>query len=322
MSAIALRRADDLQSFVDISIPAPHAFLLDSGDMLDDGVIAVRRFGCAEGPQIVALGGISSGRHVCGDGGWWSETIGGAVDLNRYGVVGFDFAPLRDVRLRVAASDQARLIGQALDALGVVRLHAFIGASYGGLVGLAFAAQTPERLNRLCVISAAHKSAAQALAWRGVQRRIVEFALAHGEESAGLSLARQLAMITYRGQEELESRFDNIVDSEGLSDLDRYLIARGDAYIDVMPVRRWLSLSEAIDRFAIDPVTISVPTTLVACPTDQLVPFRLMEELAAALPSLQAFHAIPSIYGHDAFLKECERLAPIFRDFIESDVNE
>ena len=315
-------RATPTAAFADVSIPLPLRFKLASGDELDDGVIGVRRFGAVGAPQIVALGGISAGRAVLGDDGWWRDVLGGGVDLERFGVIGFDFAPVSDVRVRITPFDQARLIAHALRELGVKKLHAFVGASYGGNVGLAFAALYPELLDRLCVISAAHKATAQALAWRGVQRRIVEFGLEQGEGAKGLSLARQLAMITYRSAEEFETRFGAGVGEDGRGELDRYLIARGDAYHAVMPPKRWLTLSEAIDRFSIEPETVHVPTTLIACPTDQLVPLSSMRELAERLPRLAAFHEAPSLYGHDAFLKETAAISPIVRDFLESSRND
>lgn len=319
----ALRQRAPQQSaqsatFADVCVPAPSPFALASGDILEDGVIHVRRFGAIDAPQVVALGGISAGRAVLGEGGWWCDVLGGGVDLERFGVIGLDFAPVSDVRVRITPFDQARLIAHALPQMRIERLHGFVGASYGGNVGLAFAALHPDKLDRLCVISAAHKPTAQALAWRGVQRRIVEFGLEQDEGAKGLSLARQLAMITYRSAEEFESRFGAGIGEDGRGELDRYLIARGDAYRTVMPAKRWLSLSEAIDRFSIEPESIRVPTTLIACPTDQLVPLSSMRELARRLPRLAAFHEAPSLYGHDAFLKEATTISPIIRAFLES----
>jgi homoserine O-acetyltransferase len=317
MTALARRHAAPA-AHEDIALAIPRGFRLASGEALPDTQISLRRFGAPDGPQVIALGGISAGRDVCGEAGWWRETFvdHGGVDLARFGVIGVDFAPSDDVRLRLSPGDQARLLLHVLDTLQIEQLHGFIGASYGGLVGLALASLAPWRLQQLCVISAAHRQAAQSLAWRGVQRRIVEFGLAHGDADAGLSLARQLAMITYRTPEEFEERFSAGIDADGRGAVDRYLESRGDAYTGVARSQRWLTLSEAIDRAAVDPALVRARTTLIASADDQLVPLPIMRELGERLPNLAALHVLPSFYGHDAFLKEPARLAPLLFQFL------
>jgi len=304
---------------IDVSVAIPGDFRLQSGVALPDAQVRLRRHGRAEAPVVIASGGISANRAVAGEQGWWCDVVarGGGVDLDRFQVLGFDFSPNDDQRLAITPADQARLLVIALDALGIERLHGFIGASYGGMVGLALAALAPERVARLCVISAAHQPASLAAGWRGVQRRIVEYALAHGEPAEGLALARQLAMITYRSADEFAARFARTLDADGRSDLDRYLVSRGAAYVDRMAPQRWLSLSEAIDRCWVTPEAVNTPTTLVGCPTDQLVPISEMRALATRLPQLAAFHELPSLYGHDAFLKEPARLSAILSNFLE-----
>jgi homoserine O-acetyltransferase/O-succinyltransferase len=304
----------------DMLAHAPASFVLGAGDKLSDSSIRIRWFGRQDAPVIITLGGISSGRNVCGPGGWWNDMVGpsAAVDTNQYSALGFDFAPGGDEHVRIAPDDQARLIEIALDELGIDSAHALIGASYGGMVGMALAQRASRRLQRLCVISAAHEPSPLGSAWRGVQRRIVEFAMANGQAEEGLSLARQLAMITYRSAEEFETRFERRLGDERVTDLDQYLVARGDAFLKTMPPKRWLSLSEAIDRTNVTPEQIATPTTLVACPSDQLIPFHQMEELAQRLPRLAAFHRLESIHGHDAFLKEPAQLSTIIRSFLGS----
>jgi homoserine O-acetyltransferase len=316
MSALALRQRPDAE---DVLVPIPPDFRLQSGDRISDRFIQLRRFGVRNGPQVVALGGISAGRDVCGDDGWWRETIvdSAAIDLDRFGVIGVDFAPLADERVRLAPVDQARLVEIALDRLGIEVLRAFVGASYGGLVGLAFAARAPRRLEQLCIISAAHRPAAQALAWRGVQRRIVEYGIAQDDPAGGLALARQVAMITYRTAREFDVRFGAGLDAQGQGEVDRYLESRGEAYTEVALPQRWLSLSEAIDRAFVDPAAIETPTTLVACEEDQLVPAPFILELARTLPNLRGHHVFSSFYGHDAFLKEPTRVAAIITNCLE-----
>lgn len=300
----------------DVFIEAPRDFRCESGDLLPDSHLRLRLHGDARRPLVVVAGGISSGRCLTD---WWSDQVGKrtAIDLTRFSALGFDFSPTEDARVRLSPRDQALLVAFALDRLGVERVFAWVGASYGAMVGLAFAAETPSRLERLCAISAAHKPAALARGWRGVQRRVVEFALAQGAGEEGLSLARQLAMITYRSAEEFDERFPGGVGDDGRSELDRYLVSRGDAYTNVMGPQRWLSLSESIDRLNVDPSRVSARVTLAACPTDQIAPIESIRELAHILPNLSALHDLPSLYGHDAFLKEPAQVATIIRSCLE-----
>ena len=302
----------------DLTIPAP-GFRLERGGTLAEDVVSVRLHGPEDAPLVVVAGGISASRFVYRDdgSGWWQASVapGAGVDLEHWRVLAFDFAPGRGFA-EITTGDQARLVALALDALGVEQVHAWVGASYGGMAGLAFAGLFPERLGRLCAISAAHRPSQTGVALRGVQRRIVELAADCGRAEDGLSLARQLAMVTYRSPAELAARFDGEPDAEGLSDVCRYLVARGESFGRTAAAERWRALSLSIDRHRTEPEAVAVPTTLVASSSDWLTPTCDMRELAARLPALRRFVEIPSVYGHDAFLKEASRLNPILSDFL------
>ncbi|MEQ1489148.1 MAG: alpha/beta fold hydrolase [Terricaulis sp.] len=313
---LALKQETRATRGEDVRIDVPSDFRCESGDALPDAHMWLRVFGDLRLPVVVVAGGISSGRCL---NEWWGDQVGegAAIDLTRYCAIGFDFSPTEDRRVRLSPPDQATLVAIALDVLRVQRVFAWVGASYGAMVGLAFAANAPDRLERLCAISAAHKPAVLARGWRGVQRRVVEFALAQGLAEEGLSLARQLAMITYRSAEEFDARFPGGVDADGQSDLDRYLVSRGDAYVSAMAPQRWLTLSESIDRLNVDPTRVCAALTLAACPTDQIAPIELIEDLSRQAPNLRALHELSSLYGHDAFLKEPVQVAAIINSCLE-----
>ncbi|MCG8443386.1 MAG: homoserine O-succinyltransferase, partial [Caulobacterales bacterium] len=276
------------------------------------------------GPAIVALGGISGSRHVAeepgGRRGWWAEVVraGGGLDLDRYAVMGVDYAPADvDAPVPITPADQARLLALALDAAGVERVHAIVGASYGGMVGLSFARLFPERIDRLAVISAAHRPSAMATAWRGVQRRILEFAAEVGRPEEGVALARQLAMTTYRSPEEFAERFrPGLTGDAPTSEACEYLIARGAAYRGGMSPARFTSLSAAIDRHWEEPEAITTPTLLVAADTDRLIPAADMAELRDRLAGPARLVILNSLFGHDAFLKEADALRDPLQAFL------
>jgi homoserine O-acetyltransferase len=307
---------------VDHVVTLPADWRLESGDRLPDTVFQTRLYGPRTAPLVVVAGGISSGRFIWtgDDAGWWASLVGPgrAVDLARWRVLAFDFAPLGDARVAITPGDQARLVALALDDLGVETLHGWIGASYGGMAGLAFAARFPGRLQRLCVISAAHKPSAMGVAWRGVQRRILDLAVAAGRPEEGLALARELAMTTYRTPEEFAARFTTHLGDDGLSEVCRYLIRRGRDFAGTAKPDRWASLSASIDRHTVAPQAVKVSTTLVASTSDRLTPLADMAELGGLLPNLDRFVTLDSLYGHDAFLKESEQLAPVLTTFLEA----
>ena len=300
----------------DIIVPVPVDFRLASGEALVEGRVHGRLHGRPGAPLLVVAGGISSGRFVhrteTSGLGWWpgAVTAGGPIDLDRFQVLAFDFAPdgptAPERPLTVTTQDQARLLAFLLDRLETTRAAAFIGCSYGGMAALAFAELFPERVGQLVVISAAHRPHPLATAWRGVQRRILQLGLDCGRPEEAVALARELSMTTYRTAEEFGARFDTAAPERagGRYPVCEYLGARGRAYPAVMTASRWLTLSDSIDRHAVTPEAIPAPTTLIGFTSDRLVPIDDMRELAARLPNLFRLVEAPSLYGHDAFLKE------------------
>jgi homoserine O-acetyltransferase len=307
----------------------PGRLSLHHGGSLDQPSLAWRLEGKAGAPVVVALGGISAHRRVFDieqpRDGWWCEIAGPgrALDSTRVRVLGIDYlggsgestAPTSGgVFPSLSSYDQAEALLQLLDHLQVARLRAIVGASYGGMVALAFAERFPARVEQLLVISAADRTHPMSTAWRSVQRRALRFALAAGHPADGIELARALAMATYRSPEEFAARFSGPprqVDGRFVFPVEEYLFARGRDYAARYRAESFLCLSESIDLHAIDAARVATPTTLVAVREDQLVPIGDMRALAARLPHARLYE-LSSAYGHDTFLKEAGALQTVF----------
>lgn len=306
----------------------PDPFPLHHGGELRGARLAWRLDGAAGLPVVAALGGISAHRRVFDTAderaGWWREVVGPghSLDTRRCRILGLDFLGGSGESTRpdpgsepptLSSYDQAEALRLLLDHLGLARIGTIVGASYGGMVALAFGERHPERVGRLIVISAADRTHPLSTAWRSVQRRTVRFALAHGDGAAGMELARALAMATYRSGEEFAARFGEPatrVAGRFEFPVERYLLARGRDYAQRYQPESFLCLSESIDLHRVDAAHIAVPTSAVAVREDQLVPLEDMRALAARLPNAR-LHEISSPHGHDAFLKEAGQLRPI-----------
>ena len=322
-----------LGNAVDVVVDIPRDFRLLSGERLGQTTLKGRLHGREGAPLVIVAGGISAGRFVhrteTNGLGWWSDAVStnGPIDLRRCQVLAFDYAPKAVTAgapndagtVTITTQDQARLLKLLLNRLGVDKAAAFVGCSYGGMVGLAFAERYPSRIEQLIVVSAAHRPHPLATAWRGIQRRILRLALEAGKPEEGVALARELAMTTYRTPDEFAERFDNTAPLHAGQSYPvcEYLTARGRAYRTHTTPSRWLSLSDSIDRHSVTPETIRTPTTLVGFTSDRLVPIDDMRELAARLPTLWRFVEAPSLYGHDAFLKEDALVGDILRSTLK-----
>jgi homoserine O-acetyltransferase/O-succinyltransferase len=307
----------------------PEPFPLQFGGQLDQPRLGWRLQGDARLPIVLVIGGISAHRRIYDESepraGWWHEVCGPgrALDTHRCCVLGIDYLggagessgpPAGDPPASISSYDQAEALRYLLDHLGLARIGAILGASYGGMVALAFGERYAQRVGRLLVISAADRPHPMATAWRCVQRRTLRFAMAHGCAAEGLELARALAMTTYRSPEEFVARFDapaTRVEGRFVFPVENYLFARGRDYAARYRAENFLCLSESIDLHRVDASRITVPTTVIAVREDRLVPLEDMRALAARMPDAR-LHEISSPHGHDAFLKEPGQLRPTF----------
>src|SRR5690606_1783824 len=136
---------------------------------------------------------------------WWQALVGAgaAIDLSRLRVLSVEWlVPAALGTTSISSTDQADAIAALLDELGISRVRAFVGSSYGAMVGLAFAARHAQRVDRLVLLAGAHRPHPLSTAQRSVQRGIVRLGLDSGRVDEALALARQLAITTYRGSAE------------------------------------------------------------------------------------------------------------------------
>jgi len=294
--------------------------------------------GAVEGSVVVVLGGISATRHVTQNEldetpGWWDATVGPgrAIDTNRYCVVGIDYLTcLRAMGNQsspprtVTTFDQAHAIEIVLDAIDVRRVRAIVGASYGGMIALAFAARAPERVGRIVAISAAHQSDPMATALRAIQRRIVRLSEDAGALREGLTLARALAMTSYRTRNEFSARFHNEPNADGphvTFPAEEYVIARGEDFASRIAPKDFCALTLSLDLHAVTPEVIRVPTTLIGVVEDQLVAIERIRQLHRRLGGPSNLIELNSLFGHDAFLKDTDRMAAFIADALEEEVS-
>ena len=294
-------------------------------------------------PSIVVLGGISASRHVTRNDlnptpGWWDGIVGArrAIDTERFSVFGIDWvARLRTTADRevtpgvavdrqepagvVSTFDQARALSAVLDAIEVKCARAIVGASYGGMVALAFAAQQGARAQRVVVIGAAHESDALTTTLRAIQRRIVALGEKAGTPADGVALARALAMTTYKTRAEFATRFPMTPLSSGeglLFPAEEYVIARGRDYATRTTAEDFRALTLSCDLHSVVPEKITVPATLIAVKEDQLVPIDKIRELRSRLRVKANLIELSSVHGHDSFLNDSDRMAPFIADAV------
>ena len=263
---------------------------------------------------VGALGGISAHKQVWGAGGWWNELAGPGkpLDPERADLFGIDWLEARDGSV-VTTAQQADHLAQALDAAGVAVLDVLLGSSFGGNVALCFAAQYPARLRKLVIIGAAHRPHPMATALRSLQRRVVHLGLEHDDGVVALEIARGIAMTTYRTAEEFAERFDTRPDITGSFPVEEYLRHKGAQYARDNSPQRFLGLSLALDLHDMDPAGITTPTQLIAFEGDAIAPPWQMAELRDRLAGPAELTILPSLYGHDAFLKESEAYSALLR---------
>lgn len=246
---------------------------------------------------------------------------------------------------RITVGDMVRAQWALLTALGIERLEVVAGGSVGGLQALEWAIAYPAQVERAIIIGAAQRLPAQGLAIDEIARQVIladpswdggHYAPGDGP-ATGLALARMLAMLTYTSAAGLDARFGRTPASQASAwpawgqryDVETYLHHQGDKLARRFDANSYLYLTSAMDSYDAAAVwgsdatalgRIQAETLVVGMSTDWLYPPEVVRGLAEGIVSAGGharYAEIPSLDGHDAFLKDWGQMDALLRPFLD-----
>ncbi|HED10252.1 MAG TPA: homoserine O-acetyltransferase [Caldithrix abyssi] len=283
--------------------------------------------------------------------GWWDGLIGPgkALDTERYfvicsNVLGSCYGTSGPASVdgdggrewkggfpEVTVRDMVKVQKKLLDELGVHRLQTVIGGSLGGMQALEWAVSYPRQVRSVIPIATAARHSAWAIGFSHLMRQAIKNDPGWREgaytvpPARGLSLARQIGMISYRTDISFQRRFAYKKNAEkGQFEVESYLSYQGDKLVERFDANSFILLTEAMDshdlgrdRGGVEQALASVKASAlcVGIDSDLLYPAHEQREIAGGIPGAR-YHEIRSRHGHDAFLIEYDQLEKIIKPFL------
>jgi homoserine O-acetyltransferase len=331
-------------------------FTLDAGGYLRPVTLRYALYGklnTARDNAILVCHALSGSARVAE---WWPSMIGAGrmFDTGRYCVIGVNAIgscygstgptsidpatgrPYGGSFPLVTIADMVRAQASLLDHLGVVRLHTVVGGSIGGMQALQWSVDFPARVAR-CIAIGATPLSAMGLALNHLQRLAIRGDPAWNggnyppeqPPTAGLALARAIAMCSYKSAHLFTERYarrpdrsgeDPARSMEGRYDVAGYLDYQGAIFTRRFDANSYLLLSKAMDTFDLEPndesrqaplERIQARVLLVGISSDWLFPASEVRALAQRMRTagVDADYAeLASSHGHDGFLADATSL--------------
>lgn len=289
-----------------LDLPAD-GYRLETGAVIRRIDVAYEECGAplAEDNAVFICHALTGDAHVAGvkpgetePSGWWESMVGPgrAIDTNRFHVICANVfggcsgttgpgsvnpetgKPYGSSFPRHTLSDTVDVYRMLLRQLGVKKLAALIGASYGGIQAMDWITRRPDEMEKACLIATSASLNTQALAFDIVGRAAItddpdwRGGDYYGEDGAGkgpakgLAAARQLAHITYLSRELLQRKFQrklqqNFVDAppeererrerdfKTYFQIESYLDHQAAKFIARFDADSYLHITRAMDLF-------------------------------------------------------------------------
>ena len=360
-------------------------FTLAYGGVLKEIEVAYEECGAPlDGTNVIYIcHALTGDAHVAGirpgeecPSGWWEGMVGPgrAIDTNRYHVICANVLggcsgttgpmsinpdtgkPYGSSFPQYTFDDAVDVFRMLLKELGVKKIAALIGGSYGGLQVVNWMTRYPDEMEKACLIATSAHLNTQAIAFSVMSRTsITDDPKWNGGDyylegdgkgpKAGLASARQLAHITYLSRELLQQKFErrlqqNFVDAPAAERAERDRLFKTyfqiESYLDYQAakfVRRfdansYLHITRSMDLA--DPclrygsldaafARVQARTLVVSYENDILFPAWQSKRIARALKAAGkpvSYCHLESGTGHDSFLTDIEHLSKVVGGFL------
>lgn len=233
---------------------------------------------------------------------------------------------------KITIRDMVRLQQRLADALRISGIEMLIGGSMGGMQALEWCIMDDRPQSAVLIgMGKAHRPWAIGISQNQRQAIYNDPNWHNGYYSddqppkKGLALARKIAMISYRHQDDYRQKFGRKLQAgNDQFEVESYLDYQGQKLVDRFDAVSYVRLTQAMDshdvarnRPSYEEILgqVEIPVLVVGINSDLLYPEDEQHELAAMLPNSR-YRKILSPHGHDAFLIEFDQLNKIIKPFL------
>jgi homoserine O-acetyltransferase/O-succinyltransferase len=215
--------------------------------------------------------------------------------------------------------------------LGIEKIHLLMGGSMGGYQAMEWCLTESNCIENLFLIGTSPTESAWGIAVHTAQRLAIEADSTWKDKTAeagqkGLKAARAIGMLTYRNYGILVQKQTD-TDAEKIDNFraSSYINYQGDKLVNRFNAYSYWLLTKAMDSHHIgrgrggnvDAVlkTITQKTLIIGISSDILCPLHEQQHMAAHIPTSTLLE-IDSIYGHDGFIVEAEKISAALKSWL------
>lgn len=214
--------------------------------------------------------------------------------------------------------------------LQISKILTCIGGSLGGQQALEWAVSYPELIENLILMATNARTSPWGIALNETQRMAIKADKTWLENSAkagieGMKVARTMALLSYRSYQTYNETQKDDINALGTYKAASYQQYQGQKFGDRFNAFSYWALTIILDshnvgrnRQSLELALnrVKAKTLVMGISTDVLFPIVEQQFLAAHIPNAQ-LHILDSLFGHDGFLIESEKIEIAIKQYFE-----